>query len=467
MWDLASRASRASEESMSEIKPRRRPIFSGLILILLGCLLLAQNFRPEMRVWEMFRNFWPVLLIIWGLAKMFDYFAARRTGDPTPPAFTGGEFFLLLLLFAFGGTAFVIDQIHNDPSIEIDWPPGWDRRYSFSEETVQKNVKPAATIMIATDYGDITVLPEDAPDIRVVALKSVGGMGREDSAKQRADQVKVEIREEGGNYSVRITDPRKGRRVTVDMEIHVPKQAGVDARTSRGDIKIIGLAGTVAADSQRGNVEIRDAGKDVQAQIRSGMLRVSSVKGSVRVSGRGRDIDVSDVEGDASIEGEFGGPIRVKNVGKSTRFLSQRTDLTIGALAGRLELDSGDLRVYDANGNVTLTTSRKDVRMDNVSGRIRIDNSKGDVELRLKNAPKDEIEVNNESARIDVTLPASSAFEIQASSRNGEIDTGFEGPALTKSDQSGTAKLDGKIGTRGPQIRLKTTYGTVSVRKGP
>jgi DUF4097 and DUF4098 domain-containing protein YvlB len=451
---------------MSENKPKRRPIFSGLVLILLGCLLLAQNFRPEMRVWEMFREYWPVLLIIWGLAKMFDYFAARRTGDATPPAFTGGEFFLLLLLFAFGGAAWIFDKARDNPDVDINWGP-WEQRYSFSEETVQKNVKPAATIMVSTEYGDITVLPEDAPDIRVVALKSIGGMGRESSAKERADQVKLEIREEAGNYSVRVADQRKGRRVTVDLEVHVPKQAGMDARTGRGNIKITGLAGGIAADTKRGDVEIRDAGKDVQAQIRSGKLQVSSVKGSVRVSGRGNDIDVSDVEGDASIEGEFGGPIRVKNVAKSTRFLSQRTDLTIGALAGRLELDSGDLRVYDANGNVTLTTSHKDVRMDNVNGRIRIDNSKGDVELRLKNAPKDEIEVNNESARIDVTLPSSSAFEIQASSRNGDIDTGFEGPALTKSDQSGTAKLDGKIGNRGPQIRLKTTYGTVSVRKGP
>ncbi len=451
---------------MSENKPKRRPIFSGLILILLGCLLLAQNFRPEMRVWEMFREYWPVLLIIWGLAKMFDYFAARRTGDATPPAFTGGEFFLLLLLFAVGGSLSFVDWAGKNSDMDINWGP-WGQRYSFSEETIQKNVKPAATIMISTDYGDITVLPEDAPDIRVVAQKSVGGMGRESSAKERADQVKVEIREEAGNYSVRVADQRKGRRVTVDLEVHVPKQAGMDARTGRGNIKITGLAGSIAADSKRGDVEIRDAGKDVQAQIRSGVLQVSSVKGNVRVSGRGSDIDVSDVEGDASIEGEFGGPIRVKNVAKSTRFLSQRTDLTIGGLAGRLELDSGDLRVYDANGNVTLTTSHKDVRMDNVSGHIRIDNKKGDVELRLKNAPKDEIEVNNESARIDVTLPANSAFEIQASSRNGDIDTGFEGPALTKSDQSGTAKLDGKIGNRGPQIRLKTTYGTVSVRKGP
>jgi DUF4097 and DUF4098 domain-containing protein YvlB len=450
---------------MSNNKPRRRPIFSGLILILLGCLLLAQNFHPGMRVWEMFRDYWPVLLIIWGLGKMFDYFAARRTGDAAPPAFTGGEFFLLLLLFAFGGAAGFFDWARNNPDVDINWGP-WDQRYSFSEETIQKNVKPAATILISTDYGDITVLPDDAPDIRVVALKSVGGMGREISAKERADQVKVEIREEAGNYTVRIADQRKGRRVTVDLEVHVPKQAGLDARTGRGNIKISGLDGSIAADSKRGDVEIRDAGKDVQAQIRSGMLQVSSVKGSVRVSGRGNDIDVSDVAGDASIEGEFSGPIRVKNVARSVHFLSQRTDLTIGALAGRLELDSGDLRVYDANGNVTLTTSHKDVRMDNVNGRIRIDNKKGNVELQLKDAPKEEIEVNNESARIDVTLPASAAFEIQASSRNGDVFTSFEGKELKQWNENSMGKLEGKIGARGPQIRLKTTYGTVSVRKG-
>lgn len=450
---------------MSNNKPKRRPIFSGLILILLGCLLLAQNFRPELRVWEVFRDYWPVLLIIWGLAKMFDYFAARRTGDPSPPAFTGGEFFLLLLLFAFGGALSFVDWAGKNTDMDFEWGPG--PRYSFSEEMIQKNVKPAASIMISTDYGDITVLPEETPEIRVVALKSVGGIGSESHAKERADQVKVEIREDAGNYTVRPLDSKSGRRVSVDLEVHVPKQAGLDARTSRGNIKIAGLAGAVSADSRRGDVDIRDAGKDVTAEIRSGSLQISNVKGSVRVHGRGSDIEVSDVEGDASIEGEFSGPIRVKNVAMSMHFLSQRTDLTIGSLAGRMEMDSGDLRIFDAGGSVVLNTSHKDVRMDNVGGRIRIDNKKGDVELRLKNAPKDEIEVNNESARIDLTLPANSAFEIVASSRNGDIDTSFEDAALKKSDESNTAKLEGKIGTRGPQIRLKTTYGTVSLRKGP
>jgi DUF4097 and DUF4098 domain-containing protein YvlB len=452
---------------MNEIKPRRRPIFSGLVLILLGSLFLAQNFRPEMRVWEIFRDYWPVLLIIWGLAKMFDYAAARRTGNATPPAFTGGEFFLLLLLFAFGGAVGFFDWARNNPEMDIDWGP-WEQRYSFSEETVQRNIKPASTISVATDFGDITVLPEETSDIRVVAMKSIGGFGNESNAKSRADQVKVEISESTGGYAVQLVDQTRGRhvRVRVNLEVHVPKQAGADVRTTRGSIKVNGLAGTILADTQRGDLEIRDAGKDVQVQIRSGDLQISNVKGNVRVQGRGSDLDISDVAGEASIEGEYTGTTRVKNVAKNVHFLSQRTDLTIGALPGRMELDSGDLRVYDANGNITVTTSHKDIRMDNVNGRIQINNSKGDVELRLKDAPKDEIEVNNESARIDVTLPANSAFEIQASSRNGDADSGFSGPELKQTNENSMARLEGKIGTRGPQIRLKTTYGTVSLRKG-
>lgn len=446
---------------MNANKSTRRPIFSGLALILIGSLFLAQNFRPEMRVWEIFRDFWPVLLIIWGLAKLFDYFAARRTGDATPPAFTGGEFFLLLLLLAFGGAAVIIEKFPG----EIDLGP-WEQRYSFTDESVLKNIKPSTTISIATDFGDITVLPEEAPDIRVVAVKSVGGIGSESTAKVRADQVKVEISENAGLYTVRLVDQKRGGRVRVNLEVHVPKQAGVDLRTTRGSIKINGLAGNILADSQRGDMEIRDAGKDVQVQMRSGDLQVSNVKGNVRVHGRGSDIDISDVAGEASIEGEYTGTTRVKNVAKNLHFLSQRTDLTIGALPGRMELDSGDLRVYDSSGSLTVTTSHKDIRMDNVTGRIQVNNSKGDVELRLKDAPKDEIEVNNESARIDVTLPANSAFEIQASSRNGDADTGFSGPELKQSNDNNMARLEGKIGTRGPQIRLKTTYGSVSLRKG-
>ena len=43
-----------------------------------------------------------------------------------------------------------------------------------------------------------------------------------------------------------------------------------------------------------------------------------------------------------------------------------------------------------------------------------------------------------------------------------EATTGFE----IKTGQHGDTKLEGKLGAKGPALRLKTSYGTIRLRKG-
>lgn len=45
----------------------RGPIWIGLALVFIGVVLLAQMFVPGVRLWE----FWPVILIVWGLFVIF------------------------------------------------------------------------------------------------------------------------------------------------------------------------------------------------------------------------------------------------------------------------------------------------------------------------------------------------------------------------------------------------------------
>jgi DUF4097 and DUF4098 domain-containing protein YvlB len=450
---------------MSNAKPRRRSIFGGLVLILLGLLFLANNLNRDLRIWELFYRYWPVLLIIWGLAKLFDYFASRRTGEASPPTFSGGEFFLLLLILIAGGALTTAGEFGR----RVDWEglPPWIRGtpYTFTVEAKAENVKPESRVSISVERGDIHVLPEDSTEIRVVAKKTVTTSDREEEARRRADDVRVDIVSIPDGYEIRQTDRYSAQgRIRLDLEVHLPKKMSIEARTNRGNITINGLAGSVNLISRSGDVEIRDVAKDIEVQMTRGDCRVTDAKGNVRVTGRGSEIEIADVQGEATVEGEFSG-LRFTRVRKGLRFLSQRTDLTVGELAGRLELASGDLDLTDVRGNVSLTTRNKDIRMENVAGRITIHNRRGNVELRLAEAPKQEIEVENESGSVELNLPASSAFEIKASSRNGDVESDFSGPELKKTEEQRTQKLEGKVGDRGPQIRLQTTYGSVHLRK--
>jgi DUF4097 and DUF4098 domain-containing protein YvlB len=253
--------------------------------------------------------------------------------------------------------------------------------------------------------------------------------------------------------------------VGVDLEVEIPKKASVTASTSRGDITLAGVAGAIDADTHNGDVEIHDAGSDVAVTLEKGDLRITGVAGNLRLGGRGNEIDVSDVAGDATLNGEFFGPIRVRNVVKTTHYTSQRSDLTLIHMTGRMELDSADLQVSDVAGSAKLTTHNKDIDVENVAGRLDIANSHGDVKIHYSQPPADEINVTDDSGEVELTLPGKSGFEISAFSRGGEIATDFEGPTLQQTNNDNVGKLNGKFGSHGPKITIVTSYGTISLHK--
>ncbi len=450
---------------MTNGRPRRRSIFSGVLLILLGGLLLIHNFVANFRLWDLFSRWWPVLLILWGLAKLYDHLVARRTGEPTPSAITGGEILLVIVLVGLVGTLGGIEWLHQHGDVgEFQWPP-WEQPYSFSEEVPAKAIPADSRITIRTDRGDITVHSEETAEIRVLARKMLGGPS-ESEAQKRARQVSVVIVETGGSYEVRPqAQNERGERVQVDLDVHVPKQASVTARTGHGNLQITGLAGSVTAEAQSGNIEVRDTGSDVSAEAKRGDVHIVGVRGNVKLSGRGGQIEIADVKGEAAIEGEFYGPIRIEKVAKGARFVSRRTDLTVSQLSGRIETGSGKLAISDAPGNVSLVTRKYDIVLENVGGRIHIEDRDGDVELHFPQPPREDVEVTDESGSIELVLPPKSSFEVRAESRSGDIDSEFHDPALKQTEDQGNSKLEGRLGTKGPQIRLRTSYGTIRLRK--
>lgn len=445
-------------------RPRRRSIFSGLLLILLGVLFLWHNFRGGYEIWRLLGTWWPVLLILWGLAKLYDHLVARRTGETAPPTISGGDILLVILVLALAGAVAVGDLIHHPGGkINAGIRLPWEHSYDFSEELPVRTVAPNASITVSTDYGDITVRPEDTSEVRALARKMVVSSS-EAEAQRRAGQVQVEVVPLDHGYEVRTRN--QGGAVQVNLEIHVPRKTSITARTPRGNLEIKGIAGNVTAEAQRGSVEIRDTGGDVSLQTQRGDTHVVGAGGNVKVSGGGGEVEVSNVKGEAVVNGEFYGPIRIEKVTKGARFVSRRSDLTVSQLSGRMEIGSGRLEITDAPGNVSLVTSKKDIAFDNVTGRVHIENRDGNIELRFSQPPREPIEVSNASGNIEITLPPNSSFAVSAESRSGEIDCEWEEIAKQAAQDRNTTKLEGKVGGRGPLLKLRTSYGTISLHKG-
>ena len=55
-------------------RSRAGALIAGLILIAIGLLFLSENLYPEFSAWRLVARYWPVILIVIGLIKMFQYF---------------------------------------------------------------------------------------------------------------------------------------------------------------------------------------------------------------------------------------------------------------------------------------------------------------------------------------------------------------------------------------------------------
>ena len=447
---------------------QRRPasIFTGLVLLLFGVLFLVRNFRGDIGIGHIFRTWWPLLLILWGLIKLYERMAAQRQGTTAPRTISVGEVFLVLGLVTLVGLVVAKEklepEIRGNPELHDIFG---GNTYTFDVTAAPKPVPPNARIAVRTTRGDITIRAEDTAEVQATATKRVNAWS-ESEAERLAALITVVIEQTTDGFDVHPQggDSESGR-VGVDIEVRVPKKAVLSVRNQRGDIQVTGVAGSVTVNNQRGDVEVRDSA-DVNVDMSRGDVKVSDTKGNVKISGRGGEVEVLNASGSMTLNGEFFGPIRAEKIAKGVRFVSQHTDLTVSQLSGRLETSSGNLELVDAPGNVILRTTSKDISMENVGGKVQIENRGGNIELRFSQPPKDEISVTNASAGITLTLPSSAAFELLADSHSGEIDSEFSGGSLKQTqDDKGNFHLEGKVGARGPKITLKTTYGQITIRK--
>jgi DUF4097 and DUF4098 domain-containing protein YvlB len=448
---------------MANLRRRGSSLFPGLLLLFVGLLLLLHNYRG-LGIVDVLGHWWPLILIFWGAVKLYERMAASRSGDPGAAKITAGEVFLVLGLLSLLGIVVAAEYFReNIPGHFREWGNSFD----FDLEVAPKPVPADARITIRIGRGNISVRPSDEAQIRVSGKKNAKAWSENDAQKV-ADGIGVEIVKNGDGYEIHPDGAgASDSRINLDLDVAVPKKASLTIRNEKGDITVADMAKPVSVANGVGDVEIRGTNGDVSIDTRKSDIKVSDTKGSIKISGRGGEINVSGATGGLTIEGEFYGAIRADKVAKGVRFISQRTDLTLSQLAGHMEASPGNLEIFDAPGNLNVR-SQDDITLENAGGKVKVDNRRGNVEVRFSVPPKDDIEINNSSAGITLSLPESSSFEIVADCHSGDIDSEFQSDSLKliSGTGSGDSHLEGKYGSgRGPKIILKTSYGSISLRR--
>jgi hypothetical protein len=445
---------------MAGTRSRSSGLFSGLVLISVGALLLLHNYR-YLDLSTFFTRWWPLLIIFWGVVKLYERTVGQRFGGSSG-GITGGEILLVFGMLALMGIVVGVDVTKQHLGGLIEAPGD---NYEYDLDVSPKTIPPNAQVLVRNIRGDITVRASDDNQIQVSAKKNVRAWSEND-AQRIAKPVGVEITQNGDSFEVHPNGyDTSDARISVDLDVSVPQKSSVIVRTEKGDVQISDFLADVSVSDQNGDVEVRGTTGEVSVEMKKGDVKIADTTGDVKISGKGGEIEVNDTTGSLNVEGDFYGPVRADKVTKGVRMVSPKTDLTVSALTGHMEASSGNLDVIDAPGNVSLRTRDTEVNVENPGGKVQIDNRNAQTSVRFSIAPKDDVTVTNASSGISLTIPGSSNFEIQADCHNCDIDSEFSGLGPVKSP-AGDATVSGKYGNgKGPKITLKTSYGNISLMR--
>ncbi len=448
---------------MVRTQTRSSGLFSGLVLISAGVILLFTLYG-HLDLGHFFGHWWPLIIIFWGVVKLYERTVGPRLGGTAGGVgITGGEVLLVVGMLALLGIVAGVQYGKQKIGEGIMGDVG--DSFSYDIEVPQKAVPANAVVVVHNGRGDINVRSSDDAVIRVSGKTGVRAWD-ESEADRIGKPVSAEIVKNGDTYEVRPSGyDTSDSRISVDLEVSVPKKSALTVKTDKGDVTISDMATDVSVADQNGDVEIRNTTGDVSIEMHKGDVKVNDTKGNVKVSGRGGEIDVVNASGSLTVDGDFYGPVRADKVTLGVRLISAKADLTLSALAGHMEAASGNLDIVDVPGNLSLRTRDNEISIENPGGKVSVENRNAAISVRFLTAPKDEVNITNSSGEISLSLPGNSSFEVQAECRNCDISSEFPGLGVVKSP-GGDASVSATYGNgRHPKIILKTSYGNISLRR--
>jgi DUF4097 and DUF4098 domain-containing protein YvlB len=456
---------------MSVYGYRRGSIFWALTLIAVGGIFLYYNFNPTIHPWQIIGKYWPLIIIFWGISKLIDYLQAHAHPESTPPPlFSASEVILLFLVLLLGTfiSKVVLHPWQEWPAalgieVDDDFAKIFLNPYTYTE-TLTQPAKPEAHLIIEDQRGDLEIRAGDQPTIEAI-VKRTFQADNEEAAKKLNSQLKVEIVEQAGSYLLRSNRrslPDDGRLVRLDIVLRVPKGTSADITSERGDLVMDGLKGNQNLTVLHGDVHAMNIEGLVRIHKSGGSVAVRDIKGNVDVDGRGRDVEASGVTGTVNVNGEFSGAVQFANVGQTLRFRSSRTDLTTQKLTGRMSMELGSLDANGIDGPFEIATRQKDISLEDFKHSVKISTSNGDVRLETSSPVTQPINVDVNKGGIELEVPAKANFQVDASSRHGDVECGFQGLKVNK--ESETPMISGVVGKGGPMVRLRASYGTIHLR---
>jgi DUF4097 and DUF4098 domain-containing protein YvlB len=444
--------------------PRVPSIVGPIILIAVGviALLLVTSRINAGQFWSWYGQWWPLLLIGAGLALLAEWAIDLKRETPVR---RGGSFVGILILLALLGVG-AAGWNHAQP-----WFNHWNNNgddffnsfgmpeHTMEQQLLSQQIPANAAIQIENPRGDVSITAGDGSTIQVQAHE-VAYANSDADAKKVFDAVAAHLTASGNSVLLKSESNSYG---FVNLTVTVPKTAKVTVNNGKGDVSASGLGAGINV-SARGDVQLNSIAGPVEAHFTKGNHDISAhdIQGDLVLDGDSSDITFSEIKGKVTQNGEIFGGAHLENIHGPVHMHTSRTDVDLAELPGDLTLDSGDLRVNQAKGQVRVVTRSKDIDLNQIYGDSYVETRNGRIAVEPAGAYS--VEAKNNKGDIEVTLPPNASANVDVRTHNGDIISDFPSPSLNGgSIKSATFR----IGAGASRIVLSTDNGDVHIKKGP
>lgn len=447
---------------------RRSSVVGPLILIGIGVLFLLRNLYPNLPVLDVLAQYWPFILIGWGVLRMAEILMWAARSKPLPAnGVSGGEWVLVVFLCLVGSGIYAARNSNwiGPGRIRIGGLEVFGEAFDYPLAAQQK-VGNVSRVRLESFRGNARITGGDTDEVKITGRKTIRAL-QQNEANRTDQETPLEIVVSDDRVIIRTNQERASdhaSRITEDLEIIVPRGVALEAYGRYGDFDVNGLSGDVSIVSDNAGVRLDNIGGNVRVDTRrSDIIRAVGVKGSAELKGGGTDIELENVQGPVTVTGTYGGTLQLRNLPKRLRFESRNTEFTAEAVPGQVRISLSDLSASDLIGPVTLKAQTKDVQILGFTQSLILDVQRGNVDLRPGKAPLTRLEAKTRSGDIDLALPEGAKVQVSATTERGEITNDFS-TALQAHDEQRGASLRGSTGD-GPRIELGTVRGSITLRK--
>jgi len=453
---------------IAPLPPRRHRSFAGpFVLIILGTvfLLATMHVLSVARLAHLFANYWPVLLIFWGVIKLLEHVQAQREGARTSGIGAGGVV-LIVMIVGFGLIATQLEHVNwsgirdNFNIDDNNFPIFGGDTFNFDDH-LEETFPAGAALKVINNRGAVSIHPSDDNKIAVVVRKRIAADNQTDADKYNRE-TRPTITTIGGLVTVDAKVEGAGDHpVETDLDISIPRRASVTIAGRRGDVSVSGREGSVDISAQHSDTSVDDVTGSVKVSQEKGSVKIEQINGDVHIEGRVNEVSVADIRGSVQLDGEFQESVRLARVAKTVTFKSSRTDMEFSRIDGELNLDSDELHAEQLTGPVHLTTRSKNIRLDGVSGDVRLQNDNGAVEVAMHNLGN--VQIDNRNGDVQLSLPEKAGFRLDARTRDGEIQSDFQGVNVDNGEHE--AKASGSVGSAASHIVINNEHDNIEIRK--